>query len=405
MFRSVPIYLQILVAALLGGLVGFVIGPAVAPIGQLGNLLLQLIKMLAGPLIFLAVLDAVLRTEMNWLHARRFGLLLVVNAAASLGIALLVANILRPGQWMTALGGATSGEGANLLDAQALSFEKIVKNLLPASVLEPLTTNSITGIVLVSLILGVAIRVVGQEREQAKPAQALSDYVHVFFKAAEKVLGWIIRWVPLAVFAVIAKTVGEKGLQPLLGLAAYTVAVIVALLLQVLVVYQLWLKWAGRQKLGDFWRKARDPVAYALGASSSLATLPVTLKTLDQEFKVGKVSSRMVACVGTNLNNDGILLYEALAVLIVAQAYGMELSLTQQLLAAGVCWIAAIGIGGIPDAGLISLSIVLTTVGLPLEMLPLLLAVDWILSRARATTNVISDLTGSIVLDRWDRRS
>jgi Na+/H+-dicarboxylate symporter len=119
---------------------------------------------------------------------------------------------------------------------------------------------------------------------------------------------------------------------------------------------------------------------------------------------VSPASARLAACVGTNLNNDGILLYEAMAVLFVAQAHGIPMSLSQQVAAAIACLIAGIGIAGVPEAGLISLSLVLATVGLPLELLPLLLTVDWLLSRARAMTNVTSDMLVAVLLDRFGGR-
>jgi Na+/H+-dicarboxylate symporter len=152
--------------------------------------------------------------------------------------------------------------------------------------------------------------------------------------------------------------------------------------------------------LRTFWAGARNAVVYALGASSSLATLPVTLRCLDR-MGVSPQSARLAACVGTNLNNDGILLYEAMAVLFVAQVYGIHLTIGQQLLAAASCVIAGIGIAAVPDAGLISLALVLATVGLPGEIVPLLLTVDWLLSRCRAVTNVSSDFLVAVLLDRF----
>ena len=104
--------------------------------------------------------------------------------------------------------------------------------------------------------------------------------------------------------------------------------------------------------------------------------------------------------VGTNFNNDGIILYEGMAVLFVAQAHGLHLDLGQQLLAAGACLVAAMGVAGVPEAGFISLALVLNTVGLPVDILPLLLTVDWILGRARSVTNVLSDMVLSIMIDR-----
>jgi DAACS family dicarboxylate/amino acid:cation (Na+ or H+) symporter len=110
----------------------------------------------------------------------------------------------------------------------------------------------------------------------------------------------------------------------------------------------------------------------------------------------------MSACVATNLNNDGILLYEALAAMIVAQAFGISLSFSEQLMIAATCVLATIGVAGVPEAGMISLAIVLTSAQLPLELLPLMLTVDWMLGRARAMTNVVGDCIGAVVLDRFE---
>ena len=138
---------------------------------------------------------------------------------------------------------------------------------------------------------------------------------------------------------------------------------------------------------------------YAAGANSSLATLPVTLRALDR-LGVSRSASALGACVGTNFNNDGIILYEGMAVLFVAQASGIDLSFSQQLLAAAACLVAAMGVAGVPEAGFVSLALVLNTVGLPLELLPLLLTVDWVIARGRSVTNVLSDMLLSILLDR-----
>ena len=179
----------------------------------------------------------------------------------------------------------------------------------------------------------------------------------------------------------------------------YLGVALLGLALQVLVVYQAWIVFVARDSLTRFWRGARDAVVYAIGASSSLATLPVTLNCINR-LGISPASGRLAACVGTNFNNDGILLYEAMAVLFVAQVHGIDMSLQSQISAALACVVAGVGIAGIPDAGLISLALVLATVGLPVEILPLLLTVDWILSRARAATNVISDILVALLLDK-----
>jgi hypothetical protein len=168
--------------------------------------------------------------------------------------------------------------------------------------------------------------------------------------------------------------------------------------IHVIVTYQLWLVLWVRMPLRRFWAAAREPVVYALGANSSLATLPITLRALEK-LGVSRSSSTLGACVGTNLNNDGILLYEGMAVLFVAQASGIVLTIPQQLTAAASCMLAAAGVAGVPEAGFISLALVLNTVGLPIELLPLLLTVDWVIARGRSAVNVLSDMMLSILID------
>jgi DAACS family dicarboxylate/amino acid:cation (Na+ or H+) symporter len=214
----------------------------------------------------------------------------------------------------------------------------------------------------------------------------------------EVILGWITRLIPLAVFGVVCKAVGENGYAPLRGLGVYVAVGLLGLGLHVLIVYHAWLYFVLRIPLRRFWKEAREPVVYALGANSSLATLPVTLRALDR-LGVSRGASALGACVGTNLNNDGIILYEGMALLFVAQASGIHLSIVEQLLAAAVCMFAAMGVAGVPEAGFISLALVLNTLHLPVEILPLLLSVDWIIARARSVTNVLSDMLLSLIVD------
>jgi DAACS family dicarboxylate/amino acid:cation (Na+ or H+) symporter len=252
--------------------------------------------------------------------------------------------------------------------------------------------------VLLALLFGFAVRAL-RRRERAR-AVVVEELVTSLHGVTEVVLGWVVRLVPVAVFGVVAKTVGEYGLAPLKGLGAYLGAGLVGMAVQIVVVYQALLFLVARFPLRRFWAAAREPVVYAMGAGSSLATLPLTLAALDR-MGVSRASSALGACVGTNFNNDGIILYEGMAVLFVAQAHGIDLPLGQQLVAAGSCLVAAMGVAGVPEAGLVSLALVLNTVGLPLELLPLLLTVDWIVGRARSVTNALSDMVLSIMIDRF----
>jgi DAACS family dicarboxylate/amino acid:cation (Na+ or H+) symporter len=401
--RRFPLYGRILVAIAAGALVGLLAGSRAAPLGEAGKIVITLIKAFAAPLLFFAILDAFLRTNFQGRSAGRMVAVSLTNAAIALAIGLLLSNILRPGEASESLQRVVAGAGA-AAPAQKLDFSRILSGLVPTSLAEPFVGNTILTIVVVAVLIGAALRTVKHRGEETAAGIAhLEEVVATLLKVFEVILFWIIALVPFAVFGVVAQIVGQHGFAPFAGLLPYVGVALAGLAIQVFVVYQAWLVLVARMPLPRFWRAARDPVTYALGASSSLATLPVTLKSLDR-LGVSPASSRLAACVGTNLNNDGILLYEAFAVLFVAQVYGISLSFPQQILAALACAVAGIGISGIPDAGLISLALVLGTVGLPVELVPLLLTVDWLLSRARAMTNVTSDMVVAVVLDRFEER-
>ena len=399
----VPFVARVVVAMALGALVGWWFGPKVGRLGEIGAVVIDLIKALAGPLLFFAVVDAFLRTRVKLRSAGLMVGISLINALIALGIGIGLSNALRPGDHLAATRPALGESGsATARVLRTIDPVSEIAGYLPKNVVQPFLENSVITIVILAVLTGAALRHVKneQERNNEDGIKVVEALVSTAFRTVETMLGWVIMLVPLAVFGVVARTIGRDGVAPLFGLGWYVGVALLGLAIQVFVVYQAWLVVVARMPLRRFWWGARDAIIYAMGSSSSLATLPVTLRCLDK-MKVSPQSARLAACVGTNLNNDGILLYEAMAVLFVAQVYGIDLSATQQLAAAGSCLIAGIGIAAVPDAGLISLALVLATVGLPVEIVPLLLTVDWLLSRCRAMTNVTSDILVAVILDRY----
>jgi Na+/H+-dicarboxylate symporter len=398
--RGIPLYLQILIGVLAGAALGIALGPQASPLGQLGRLIIQLIKTFAVPLLFLAILDGFLTTPIGMRSAGKLIGISAMNAVFALVIGLGISNLLRPGDYLSAPGLIAQAAKSPVPAAEKLDVLKVIAGYIPSDLVKPFAENSVMTIIGLAILLGAALRKVKshQQQENRDDYLAIERCIRTLLDATRLILIWVIRLVPFAVFGVVAKIVGEQGLAPIRGLAVYVGVALLGLLIQILVVYQGWIHLVAKRSLRWFWKGARDPVVYALGASSSLATLPVTLKSLDA-MEVSPQSARLAACVGTNLNHDGIFLYEAMAALYVAQAHGVHLSFGHQLAVAGTSLVAGIGIAGIPDAGLVSLSLVLTSAGLPLDLLPLLLTVDWILSRGRAITNVISDMSVAVMLD------
>jgi Na+/H+-dicarboxylate symporter len=393
---------RIILAMVLGVVAGGVLGSRVGEIGELGKTIIDLIKALAAPLLMFTVLSAFLRTKIK----ARSGVLMLgisaINAALAVSIGLTLSNVLRPGRFLP----IPTGARVPVEVVQGNRPIRILDDLLgliPTNLLEPFRVNAIVSIVVLAVLGGLALRRFKDEQisEGKHSYRAIEDFISGVLRTLEVMLGWIVALLPLAVFAAMAQTVGTQGLSALRGLAIYLGVVILGLALHVGLVYQGWVVFVARMPLKRFWASVRHPVIYAAGASSSLATLPITLRSL-RSMGVSEGSAVVSACIGTNLNNDGILLYEAMAVLVVAQAFGIDLSLGQQLMIAATCVLASVGIAGVPKAGLISLSIVLASARLPLQLLPLLLSVDWILGRCRAVTNVVGDVVGAVMLDRLD---
>jgi DAACS family dicarboxylate/amino acid:cation (Na+ or H+) symporter len=395
----IPLHVQILIAIAVGLVVGPLLGKDAFRLGEIGVVVIGLIKAAAAPLLFFAVVSSLLKTEIQGRSALHLLFWSFLNASIALTIGLFISNLFEPGRSL--LGFAPESAGAAAYADKRIDLFGTLKGAVPSSFVAPFVDNLILPIVVLALLFGFGMRRV-RAKQLASGGQAfrvVEDGVTTLLSLTEVMLGWVIRLIPFAVFGVVARSVGEHGYAPLRGLLVYTLIGVGGLALHVLITYQLWIALISRVSLKTFWRHAKEPVAYALGANSSLATLPVTLRALDR-LRVPRSASTLGACVGTNFNNDGIILYEGMALLFVAQASGFDLSLGQQLTAAALCMIAAMGVAGVPEAGFISLALVLNTVGLPVEILPLLLTVDWIIARGRSATNVLSDMVLSLLIAR-----
>lgn len=386
----------IVTAMIAGILAGMVWGPTIAHIGFVGMLFIQVIKVVAIPLVFVSIVDAIITTELSWTTARRWLMVIAINAMCALVIGLTLSNLLPVGKELALEIGDTMGTPQPTHEFTLRSF---VQTLIPSSIVGPFLENNVLGVVVLALLVGGATRSYLNSQGDELLKVAAGRIVTVVNGIVTQLILWLVMMVPLAVFCVTAKTVGQHGFAPLKGLLQYVGIALLGFFIHCSVVYTIWITRVGSISLKRFYSIAHRPVMYAFGTNSSLATLPVTLAVLDG-IGTKKSASRLAACVGTNFNNDGILLYEVVAVLFVAQAYGIELSLQEQAIAAFVSLAASMGVAGIPEAGVVSLSLVLAAVGLPLEVVPLLLTVDWFVARFRSVVNVLSDMTVSIAVSR-----
>jgi DAACS family dicarboxylate/amino acid:cation (Na+ or H+) symporter len=384
---------------LLGMAAGTFFGPAMVPYGFVGTMYIQLIKTVAIPLVFVSIIDAILSTSLSWGTARRWLAVIVINTTCALCIGLTISNLFQPGVGFVR--GGTDAQAVTPILSKTFSLQSFLEQLIPQSILAPFVENNVLAVVMLALLFGAAARAYCSQNSQVLELSSAAHVAKVTSGIVSYVVLWLVRLVPIAVFCVTARTVGETGFAAFKGLFWYVVVACFGLFLQMALVYPIWIRLIARIPLGRFWSEAHKPVTYAFGTNSSLASVPVTLNALDT-LGIKKSASRLATCIGTNFNNDGILLYEAMAVLFVAQAYGIELSFGEQIFAAVLSLLAAIGVAGVPEAGVVSLALVLGAVGLPTELLPILLTVDWLVARMRSVVNVMSDMTVSVAVSHME---
>jgi Na+/H+-dicarboxylate symporter len=230
------------------------------------------------------------------------------------------------------------------------------------------------------------------------PVHDTRDLVEVGFQAMIGVLRWIIDIIPFGIFGIVASIVGAKGFSAFVPLGGFVLAVLVALVLQACW-YLLRIKFGSWVSPMQVLRGTRDALFTAFSTASSTATMPLTYACLKDRVGLRERSASLGALVGANFNNDGTALYEAMAALFVAQMLGMGLDPYQQLLVVLTSIAASAGAAGIPEAGLVTMTMVFKAVGLPIEFIAILLTVDWFLDRCRTTINVMGDINVSSLLD------
>jgi len=414
-----PLYVKVLIGVVVGATVGVLFGKSeivggltTADLGKLGTLVIRALKMLAIPLVLFAIVDAIARTEVTGRMGLRVIPICLFNVSVAFTIGLVLMNVFEPGEsWHGHIDDITGTPGiassAPSAAGASLSPLSNIEKWIPESFVQPFSENNVIGVVLLAILIGAAIRACMRDEAAAGSIAAIIALVEGAYHVVTRMLTWVIELVPFAVFGVIASVVGKAGLDVFTVLWQFLLIILVGMTIHAFVYYPLMAWVVGGIHPRVYLGRGANAIVTGLSTNSSLATVPITLKSLDA-MGVSKESSRLGALVGTNLNNDGITLYEAMTALFLAQALGYHLPLDAQLTIVVASLMAGIGIAGIPEAGLIVLPLVLGAAGLPehvvAALLPVVLTVDWILARYRTVVNVMSDMLVSILLDRWRRR-
>ena len=394
LYRCTPLYVRILIALALGVLTGELLGHRAQGFKPFSDIVLQLLRLLATPLIFIAVAHALLKANVTGRTAGRLAFLLLSNTVAAILIGLLVVNVVRPGHW------AHLAPPESAITTKAFDPGHDLLDKIPVNLVDPFQKNEIISIIILAVAFGLAMRIVRlQQQAEGKTGYVgVENTLDIGFRLVMVILHWIFDLVPLAVFAVVARTVGTSGIQPLLSMGIFVVSVLLALSLQA-VFYLVRLRLGSWVRPGVFLRGGTDALAMAFSTASSAATLPVTYACVKDKMGVREASAGMGVMVGGTFNHDGTALYEAMVALFISQALGMHLGLGQQIVVVFMAIIASVGAAGIPEAGLVTMLAVFAAVHLPVEYIPLLLPLDWFLDRCRTAVTVMGDMTVTCLLD------
>ena len=396
--RSSNLILVGIVAGIVAAFVGVsLFGEAMTVFGWMGDLFLRALKMIIVPLIMASMIVGI--TGLGDVRKLgRVGGLTVLYYATTTGLAvalgIVLVNLFRPGVGIELAAGAATPDA--VVGKEQLGFADIVLSFVSDNIFEAMAELDILPIIVFSLVLGAILTTLG---EAGRPVIA---FFHGLNEAIMKMVHLIMWFAPFGVFGLVAARFGEAGDLPTLvgGLGRYMTTVLVGLAIHGLVVLPLILWLFGRRNPFRYLGNMATPLLTAFSTASSSATLPLTIEATEEKNQVSREAAYFVLPLGATINMDGTALYESVAAIFIAQAVGIDLTAGQQVMIFLTATLAAVGAAGIPQAGLVTMVIVLRAVGLPLEGIGLILAVDWLLDRFRTTVNVWGDSVGAGVIDR-----
>lgn len=398
---------RILLGAVFGVLFGFVLYHfgADAAVTQksiyicdlVSGVFVDLLKMLLVPLVFTSIVVGVARLrEHHQIHQVWTTTLIFFASTTAIAIVLglLSMHVFKP------------GEGIHLdmfkdamanFQAKQMSTGEFFTSFLHGLFMNPIAAmaqGNIMAVVIFGLVLGMALVAGGQRY------QHLLNLLQEFFELLMIVVSWVMQLAPFGVMALLIKLVATQNAAVLSSLMAFVATMLGTTLFHGIVILPLILYLLTRISPLTFWKGARPALITAFATSSSSATLPITLRCLENDLKVSPDIAGFVAPLGAQVNMDGTALYEAAAALFIANLAGIELNLSQQLIVFFMAMLASVGAPGIPSAGLVTMVMVLQSVGLPAEAIAILLPIDRLLDTVRTTVNVEGDMVGSLIVQK-----
>jgi Na+/H+-dicarboxylate symporter len=394
-WSNLALWKKILVGLILGVIVGTIMGPSSEILKPIGTLFMNAIKMLIVPLVFCSLIVGV--TSMD--DTRKMGrigiksiVIYLLTTSIAITIGLAMATVFTPGAGLEMIAPEVTAS-----TTQTSSFVQTLLNMLPINPISALADGNILQIIVFAIVLGISLNYCG---DKAKPA------IKVFESLAEamyKMTEIVMKFAPYGVFGLMAWVSGKYGYDILWPLIKVIAVVYAGCIIHVLVFYTGLISIVARLQPMRYLKGITNPAIVAFTTTSSSGTLPATIKAAREEMGVSKGVSSFVLPLGATINMDGTALYQGVCALFIAQAFGIELSMADYMLIIATSTLASVGTAGVPGAGLIMLTLVLTTVGLPLEGLVIVAGIDRILDMARTSVNVCGDLMVSILVAKSEK--
>ncbi len=389
------ILVAMIVGAVLGLAGGLWLGDFMLAIKFLGTIFLNALKMVVIPLVVASIIVGVTSLgdvqKLGRTAGRTLAYYLTTTSFAVL-IGIILVNLVKPGEGVPPIGAAVP----EFIGAKGQeTIVDVIVGLVPDNIFAAAAGGKILPLIVFSLVFGGVLTVIGPK---GKPVVSFFEGINA---AIMKIVLLVIYFAPVGIFALIGGIVAENResvgeLVTALGL--YSLTVIIGLLIHAVVILPILLKVLGKKDPFRYVVNMGQALATAFTTASSSATLPVTMEAVEKKNNVDEKAASFVLPLGATINMDGTALYEAVAALFIAQIYGIDLSIGAQVIIFFTATLASIGAAAIPEAGLVMMSLVLTAVGLPLEGIGIILAIDWFLDRCRTTVNVWGDSVGAAVI-------
>jgi Na+/H+-dicarboxylate symporter len=388
------LFQKVLIGFVLGAILGAIWGPGIVWIKPIGTIFISLLKMLIIPLIFATLVVGVASIaepkKLGRVAGKTIAYYLVTTAFAII-IGLLLGNIFQPGAGMNLVLEGPAKEAAG-----APSLVDTIVNLVPKNPIGAMADGKVLQVIVFALFFGYAMTKAGEK------GKAVLKFFEGFAETMYKLTGTVMGFAPYGVFALIATTVGTHGLSVLIPFAKLIFAVYLGVIIHEVVVYSGMVSVIGKMSPVKFFKGFSEAALLAFSTCSSSATLPVSMRVTQDNLGVSPTISSFVQPLGATINMDGTALYQGVCALFVAQAYGIHLGFGGQLTVLLTALLASIGTAGVPGAGLVMLTLVLTSVGLPLEGVALIAGVDRILDMARTSCNVTGDAACAVVVAKTE---